>query len=57
MIELGSLGPGPARSNYLAQEDVPSRLSTMSAADVAHAVLHAATDESWVHKVIELSNP
>jgi uncharacterized protein YbjT (DUF2867 family) len=56
LVRPPMIGPGPARLDYLAQEDVPSRLSTLSAADVAHAVLRAATDGSWVHQVIELSN-
>jgi uncharacterized protein YbjT (DUF2867 family) len=56
LVRPPMIGPGPARQDYLAQEDVPLRLTTMSAADVAHAVLRAATDEAWTRKAIELSN-
>jgi uncharacterized protein YbjT (DUF2867 family) len=56
LVRPPMIGPGPARLAYLAQEDVPSRLTTMTAADVAHAVLRAASDQTRVHKTIELSN-
>jgi putative NADH-flavin reductase len=56
LVRPPMIGPGPARGDYLAQEDVPLRLTTMSAADVAHAVLRAVTDPAWTRKVIELSN-
>lgn len=56
LVRPPMIGPGPLRQSYLAQEDVPLRLTTMTAADVAHAALRAATDPTWTRKVIELSN-